>query len=80
MQLFTAVNYVAFRAYHKRLSGMVSPMMNTFLLLSGYVSLIAGPVLALYDSEEADENEHFIHCQSTTIFVVAQVLYCVTMI
>ena len=75
MNFFSAVNLMTFRAYYKRLNGVVSLRINTLLLIMGFVSLISGPVLALYDSEMADKDEEAIHTNATAIFVVSQALY-----
>ena len=69
MNIFSALQFASYRAYYKKLNGFVSPMTNNFLLFSGYVTLISGPVLALYDSVQDTEEENYIHCTATTIFV-----------
>jgi hypothetical protein len=49
MQFFTAVQFMSFRAYHKKLSTLTSPLINSFLLIVGLTTCISGPILALFD-------------------------------
>jgi len=75
MNIFSALNFASYRAYYKKLNGLCSPLLNCFLLISGYVTLISGPVLALFDSVQDSHEEMDIHCKATAIFVIAQVCY-----
>ena len=49
MNFFTAVQFFTFRAYYNKIKPLTTEFMNNFMLLGGYISLICGPILALFD-------------------------------
>jgi hypothetical protein len=59
------------RAYHDRLTGIASPLMNSLLLVFAAMSIIFGPCIGFYD---VFYDSH-THGQVTRLFTIGQVLY-----
>lgn len=49
MNLFTAVQFFTYRAYYYKIQDLTTPFANNFMLTGGYLTLIFGPLLALFD-------------------------------
>ena len=57
MNFFTAVQFFSYRAYYKRIRLLTAPMLSDFMLIGGYLTLIFGPLLALFDHYPHDKGE-----------------------
>lgn len=54
MNFFTAVQFFVFRGYYFKLQPFVASCTNNLLLTFAYITLVAGPVLALFDHSVDD--------------------------
>jgi hypothetical protein len=76
LTVYSCTKQAEARAYHDRLSGFVSPLMNSFLLLAALASFICGPGIGYFDCYY--DMDH--HMTFTTIFTVGEIVYMYTLV
>ena len=72
---YACVKQAYVRAYHQKLSGVISSGTNQMLFIYGAVSCIFGPMIGYFDVY----YNMTIHCTVVALFVVGEVLYIFTM-
>ena len=87
MNFFTAVQFFTFRGYYQKLSTYLSPCVNNTILSFAYVTLVAGPILALFDHYGNDDKDdpnrewrHSFHMTGAKLFTLGHIIYTFTLI
>jgi hypothetical protein len=72
LTIYSCTKQAETRAYHHKLSGIASPLVNNLLLLFSLAAIIFGPLIGFYDVL----YDSHMHGQVTRIFVIGEVGYC----
>lgn len=76
LTIYSCTKQAEARAYHDRLSGFVSPLLNNLLLVAALASFIFGPCIGFWDCY----YDMDIHCQVTQIFTIGEIAYITIMV
>ena len=71
LTIYSCTKQAEARAYHHRLSGFVSPLVNNILLLAALASFIFGPLIGYFDCYW--DMDH--HMTATQIFTGGEIVY-----
>lgn len=71
LTIYSCTKQAEARAYHDRLSGFVSPLVNGILLLAALVSFVFGPLIGFFDCYYDMPNHMF----ATTCFTGGEIVY-----
>ena len=85
MNFFTAVQFFTFRAYYGKLKELTSDTVNNLMLFGANVSLICGPILAVFDrypkrTDPSLEWASKMHKYGTLFFTLGSLLYILPMV
>ena len=73
LTIYSCTKQAEARAYHNKLSGFVSPILNNILLLAATASFIFGPCIGFFDCY----YDMHMHMKVTQIFTIGEILYLV---